>query len=285
MIIPGAGTYLEEQAKAQDAYEKAIATLKAQRKLSLLQAGLGEDYSVDPFSLYGQYQQMLQKHAADVMAAQEEAESRGLFGAGAGRFGEPFLRYQHGAENFGFQTGLLNYELEYRQRLAEAERAKQDAMREALQRALGGAVERGDFPPGTPGTAGPSSGAPGTEEPSTGGPGESGAGPGEPGPGVAPPRPKPPKPRPRPIGPQWPSMDPNRGWGAASSRAKPKPASPWPSMNPNRGWGAASSAAKPKPTSPWPSRNPNLGWGAASSVAKPKPTSSSIRKTRPGGFI
>jgi hypothetical protein len=146
-VIPGAGTYLENQAKAQSAYERAKAQLMAQRQQAQIKAGLNQNYEVDPYAQYGGYQQMLQTQGQELAAANEQAQQRGFFGPGLGNQGESALRYGHAVQALGFKNALADYESQYQAQLGELERQRKAEMLAALQSAADNAF--GDWtPPG-----------------------------------------------------------------------------------------------------------------------------------------
>lgn len=134
-LIPGAGTYLQDQAKAQSAYERAKAQLQAQRQQTQIKAGLNKDYQVDPNAQYGSYQQMLQTQGSNLQAANEQAQQRGFFGPGLGNQGESALRYGQAVEALGFKNSLADFESNYQAQLGDLERQKQAEMLGALQSA------------------------------------------------------------------------------------------------------------------------------------------------------
>jgi hypothetical protein len=134
-VIPGAGTYLYEQAMAQGAYDKAIAALASQKSARQAAAGLGKDWNVDPMSQFGGYQQMLRGQGLELDDAEAQAMGRGLQGAGLGRQAEGMARYGHTVQNLGFRAQLSDWENEYQSGVGNAEFAKQQAMLEALRAA------------------------------------------------------------------------------------------------------------------------------------------------------
>lgn len=144
-IIPGAGTYLQDQAKAQSAYERARASLQTQRSQKQITTGLGKDWQVDPHAQYGTYQAMLQGQGGQLQAAQEQAQQRGFFGRGLGNQGESALRYGQAVESLGFKNNLVDYENQYQASMGDLERAKQEADLAALQGARSDAYADEDY--------------------------------------------------------------------------------------------------------------------------------------------
>lgn len=149
-VIPGAGTYLQSQAGAQSAYEKAKAQLEAQRAQRQISSGLGKDWQVDPRAQYGAYQQMLQQQGAGLDTNQEQNQQRGFFGRGLGNQGESMLRYANAAQALGFQNQLSSWENEYQQGLMDIQQQQQEAMLSALQDAQQYAYQNEDYTPYDP---------------------------------------------------------------------------------------------------------------------------------------
>jgi len=147
-LIPGSGTYLENQAKAQSAYQRAKAQLQAQRQQTQIKAGLNKDYAVDPNAQYGGYQQMLQIQGSELSSANEQAQQRGFFGSGLGNQGESALRYGHAVGALGFKNALADYESGYQSQMGDIERQKNAEMLASLQNAADNG--QGDWtPPGS----------------------------------------------------------------------------------------------------------------------------------------
>jgi len=132
-LIPGAGTYLQDQAKAQSAYERSKAQLMAQRAQKQIGAGLNEKYDVDPNSQYGTYQTMLQTQGGQLQQMNEQAMDRGFFGPGLGNQGESMLRYGQAVENLGFKNSLTDFENQYQAQMGDIERQNQESQLGAMQ--------------------------------------------------------------------------------------------------------------------------------------------------------
>lgn len=149
-LIPGAGTYLQDQAKAQSAYERSKAQLMAQRSQTQIKAGLNKEYQVDPNAQYGSYQQLLQTQGSELTQANESAQQRGFFGSGLGNQGESALRYGHAVANLGFKNSLADYESGYQAQMGDLERQKNADFLGSLQGAYGDAVSDEDYTPYDP---------------------------------------------------------------------------------------------------------------------------------------
>lgn len=149
-VIPGAGTYLEQQSLAQQAYEKARLNLETQRRQQQTTSGMNESWQVNPQAQYGAYQQMLQDQGYNLDLAGEEAQSRGLFGSGLGNQNEGRLRYGQAVEQLGFKNQLANWEQQYQGGMADAQQNLNQALLQALQNARDRAAESGDFNVGDP---------------------------------------------------------------------------------------------------------------------------------------
>lgn len=144
-VIPGAGFYLQDQAKAQDAYQRATAQLGAQRAKQQITSGLGKDWQADPHAMYGTYQQMLQGQGAQLDQNIEQNQQRGFFGPGLGNQGEAAIRYGNAVQSLGFKNQLADWENQYQQGMTDALRAKNAAMLGSLQDAYDQAYSDGDY--------------------------------------------------------------------------------------------------------------------------------------------
>lgn len=144
-VIPGAGVYLQNQAKAQGAYERSKAQLMAQRAKQQISSGLGRDWQVDPRSQYGTYQSMLQNQGMELDQAQEAGQQRGFFGAGLGNQGDRMLRYGQAVQSLGFKNQISDWETDYQNQMADIERARHEAMLAELQSAADDAYNDEDY--------------------------------------------------------------------------------------------------------------------------------------------
>jgi hypothetical protein len=145
-LIPGAGTYLQDQAKALSAYDDAVMRLKTTRSQQQIQSGLGNDWQVDPFAQYGTYQQMLGQQGGQLDQNQESNQQRGFFGSGLGNQGEGAIRYGNAVQSLGFQNSLSNWENQYQQGLVDAKRTQDNSNLGSMQGAYNDAVDQGDYP-------------------------------------------------------------------------------------------------------------------------------------------
>src|SRR3954453_3727847 len=76
--IPGAGTYLQQQALATQAFENAKNDISYRRGQMYSQFGLLPNGQVAPNAKYGQYQQMLGGDASQLQQAKNSQQSRGI---------------------------------------------------------------------------------------------------------------------------------------------------------------------------------------------------------------
>jgi hypothetical protein len=143
--IPGAGTYGEQMAIAQKAYDNAIAQAKARKTQQFRMGGLLENGTVDPLSRYGTYQSMLQGQGADLDQLLESSYQRGIGGRGLGNQGERLARYQQALQNLGFQREVSSWNQDYANSITQAELERRDRMVAALQAARDNAY--GDWGP------------------------------------------------------------------------------------------------------------------------------------------
>lgn len=112
--IPGVDPF--RLAQASDAFKRAQNDIN-QRRLGLLTdagfrakgfdetTGMATDVEVDPTSMYGGFQQMLDQQARASMAAEEEGAGRGFTGGLANQAASR-LRYEHGGQSRQFGTAL-----------------------------------------------------------------------------------------------------------------------------------------------------------------------------------
>lgn len=101
---------------ASDAYNRAVASINAQRAAALTSYGFratGYDdqgnpigLEVDPTSQFGQYQQLLNSEALSSMQAADSSSGRG-FSGGLANQAESRLKYNAGAQNLALGQGLL----------------------------------------------------------------------------------------------------------------------------------------------------------------------------------
>lgn len=145
-VIPGAGQYLESQNKAQSAYDRSVAQLKATRAKQQISSGLGTDWQVDPHAQYGAYQSLIQQQGARLDQQQEQNQGRGFFGAGLGNQGLSAINYGNALESLGFKNQLSDWENQYQNSMADALRQKNAEMLGSLQQAADDGY--GDWTPG-----------------------------------------------------------------------------------------------------------------------------------------
>lgn len=143
--IPNAGAYLEQIASAKSAYDRAVASLKAQRAQRQVASGLLDDWSVDPRAQYGSYQAMLQTQGMDLDRAFENSQQRGFFGKGLGNQAESMMRYGQAVQMLGFKNQLQDWEREYAGGMADAKRQQEMENLSAMREGYMGAVEGGDW--------------------------------------------------------------------------------------------------------------------------------------------
>lgn len=106
--IPGAGTYLQQQAQAQRAYENAQNDLNYRRGAMYSEFGLLPNGQVDAASQFGKYQQMLGSDAQGIHGAKTANAARNIGTLGLGGRIMESLRNAQGAQHFGFQQTLMN---------------------------------------------------------------------------------------------------------------------------------------------------------------------------------
>ena len=112
--IPGVDPFRLSQ--ASEAFKRAQNDINQRRTGLLSEAGfrakgfdeatgMATDVEIDPTSMYGGFQQMLDRQARDSMAAEDEGAGRG-FGGGLANQAASRLRYEHGGQSREFGTAL-----------------------------------------------------------------------------------------------------------------------------------------------------------------------------------
>lgn len=116
-LIPNAGVYEEQTALAHQAYDRAIANVKAKTASTYNQYGLTADvgptgsYSnvrVDPAARYGLVQMLKYNAANQYGTAHENSVSRGIAGPGLGNQAESRLRFEQGAGEQQLGSQFMN---------------------------------------------------------------------------------------------------------------------------------------------------------------------------------
>ena len=144
-------------AQANDAYARAQAAIQSRRRNTLTSYGFmanGYDDSgnptglaVDPKSMYGKYQQMLDSQAHNSMDAENAGLSAGFVG-GLANQGESALRYQQGGERLNLSNAMLGEFSSEEQDLLNAQAVRDQAILNAY---LSGA-RSGDYTPAPEGS-------------------------------------------------------------------------------------------------------------------------------------
>lgn len=150
--IPGVDPF--RLAQANDAYARALASINSRRGSTLTSYGFkasGYDENgtpigleVDPTSMYGSYQQMLDEQARSSIAAENEAGSRG-FSGGLANQGESALKYGQGAQRLQLGSGLLADMGTLNQSLLAAKKAQGDELYQARLDAARAAADSQNF--------------------------------------------------------------------------------------------------------------------------------------------
>ncbi len=156
-VIPGAGFYMQDQAKAQSAYDRSVAELKANRAKQQITSGLGKDWSVDPHSQYGGYQQMLQGQGSALDSVLENNQQRGFFGSGLGNQGIGAVQYANAVQALGFKNQLADWENQYQTGMTDAERARSAANLGSLQEYYDEGYQNEDYTTSNPNVIYPNS--------------------------------------------------------------------------------------------------------------------------------
>lgn len=152
--IPGVDPFAIAQ--ANDAYNRALASVNSRRGSTLSQYGFKAggfddsgnptDLEVDPLSQYGSYQQLLDKQAQDSIAAEDAGAGRG-FSGGLANQGESRLRYTQGGERLNLGQGLLGGLGTLNQELLAAKEKRGTALTNAYLDPTRTAIDSGDWTP------------------------------------------------------------------------------------------------------------------------------------------
>lgn len=157
--IPGVDPF--RLAQANDAYQRAVNSINQRRTSTLGQYGFraksfddqgnAQDLEVDPTSMYGGYQQMLDQQAGDSMAAAESGAGRGFTG-GLANQAEGRLRYQSGAQSYKLGSDLLSTLGGFRSEQLGAKTNYDNELWQSRLDAARLAIDNGDFTPVADGT-------------------------------------------------------------------------------------------------------------------------------------
>lgn len=152
--IPGVDPF--RLAQASDAYNRALASVNSRRASTMTTYGFkasGYDdtgnatgLEVDPNSMYGSYQQMLDAQARESMAAEDEGAGRGFSGGLANR-AEGALKYSQGAQRLQLGQGLLGGLGSLNQELLSAKKAYDDELYNARLDAARRAADAQQYTP------------------------------------------------------------------------------------------------------------------------------------------
>jgi hypothetical protein len=155
--LPGIDPFL--MASATTAYQNALNQVNQGRTSKLNQYGFKATsfddqgnpigLGVDPNSLYGSFQQLLQSQAGDAAQAEDNAAGRGLAGSGLGKATEGSMKYGWGAQDVGLGSALTG---DLGQLSAQALGAKDtynNTLYQGQQDAIANALANQDFNPVT----------------------------------------------------------------------------------------------------------------------------------------
>lgn len=153
--IPGVDPF--RLAQASDAFRRAQNDIN-QRRLGMLTdagfrakgfdeaTGMATDVEVDPTSMYGGFQQMLDQQARQSMAAEEEGAGRGFTGGLANQAASR-LRYEHGGQSRQFGSALTRALSGLSQDWLGAKNTYNDTLWQAKLDAARMAIDAGQFTP------------------------------------------------------------------------------------------------------------------------------------------
>lgn len=140
-LIPNAPTYLSAEAQATAAYQNALSQINQNRQSTLQQYGyMGSidprtgtinNIRTDPNNQYGEYQTMLNTHAANQAAVRANAAARGL---GTGGLAEQGITADHrsfGADSAQLGTNLMNALMGFQTQQNQAQTSMNDTLWQA----------------------------------------------------------------------------------------------------------------------------------------------------------
>jgi len=142
-------------AQANDAYSRAVNSVNSGRQGLLSKYGYkatGFDdtgnavgLDVDPNSLFGSFQQLLQQQAGDAMTAEDNATGRGFSGTGLGNQELGADKYTWGAQDLDLGSSLQQGLGQFGQQLLQAKTDKDNAIYQGNLDAINTAILNGDF--------------------------------------------------------------------------------------------------------------------------------------------
>lgn len=151
--IPGIDPFL--QASATTAYMNALNQVNQGRTSKLGTYGFKADsfddqgnpvgLGVDPNSLYGNFQQLLQGQAGDAAGAEANAAGRGLAGSGLANAAEGGMKYGWGAQDVDLGRGLTSDLGSLSAQALSAKDAYNNTIYSGTQDAIWNALNAGDF--------------------------------------------------------------------------------------------------------------------------------------------
>ena len=154
-LIPNSPIYLGAEAQATAAYNNALAQINQNRQATLQQygymgtidphSGTITQMKTDPFNQFGEYQVMLNTHAADQTAARANAAARGL---GSGGLAEQGITADHrsfGADSAQLGANLMNALMGFQTQQNQAQTAMDNSLWQAELSAAMQAIMDGAF--------------------------------------------------------------------------------------------------------------------------------------------
>jgi hypothetical protein len=147
--IPNQGIYLQKQAQAEQAYQRALAQLAARKSQTFKNYGFLENGQVDPNATHGKIQDLWREQAG---AAQQEDYSmlgRGIKGGLAGQV-RTLAKLREGGQNLGLQNEYTGAMSDIANAATQAEADKNAAMLAIQQEAEQEARQNQQFTPADP---------------------------------------------------------------------------------------------------------------------------------------
>lgn len=159
--IPNAGSYLEQERRALQAWQNAQASVRSNQSSLLHKYGLTGNFDdkgnvsgvqIDPSSQYGLTQQMLHNQADNMDSIREDAAGRGFHGAGLGNQALNDYRWNMGRDSYNLGNQFTGEASQLAQTLQGAGADYQNALWTTEQGAANDAISGGNFNPADIGT-------------------------------------------------------------------------------------------------------------------------------------
>lgn len=164
-LIPNSPIYMTADAQATAAYQNALAQINQNRQATLQQygymgtidphSGTISKLGTDPNNQYGEYQAMLNTHAANQETALANAAARGLGTGGLGAQGVTADHRSFGADSAQLGANLMNALMGFQSQQTQAQTTMDDTLWQAELAAAQQAILNQMYPTAPPGDGPP----------------------------------------------------------------------------------------------------------------------------------